>query len=86
MEHNNQLDPLNIGTRIEDLANLRAEWFNGKGMSPDRMDLKTLAEQFEKFIGADLALSALDPTPEGGVLAEWTLETGRSRRRFNCPA
>lgn len=73
VEHVSLLHPLDVETRLEELANLKDRWLNGKGVALDRARLKALAEEFEKHFDATLPLPYLYPTPEGGVLAEWTL-------------
>jgi hypothetical protein len=73
VEHVNLLHPLDVETRLEELANLKDRWLNGKGIALDRTSLKALAEEFEKNFDTSLPLPHLYPTPEGGILAEWTL-------------
>ena len=73
VEHVNPLDPLDIELRLEDLAKLKDGWLNGRGVAGDAESLKTLAEKFDRFFDSELALPHLYPTPEGGVLAEWSL-------------
>ena len=73
VEHVNLLHPLDVETRLEELASLKDRWLNGKGVALDGARLKALAEEFEKHFDATLPLPHLYPTPEGGVLAEWTL-------------
>lgn len=68
-----ELDPLDIETRLEELAQLQDGWLDGKGRAPDRASLIRLAQAFDERFGADLPLPHLYPTPEGGVQAEWTL-------------
>ena len=68
------LDPLDIETRLEELAALKDRWLDGKGVALDRTGLRALSEAFEENFASDLPLPYLYPTPEGGVLAEWTLE------------
>ena len=73
VEHINQLDPLDVETRLEDLAALKAGWLNGKGEPLDPMGLRALAKQFDKYFDAELPLPHLYPTAGGGVQAEWSI-------------
>ena len=73
IEHVNLLHPLDVETRLEELGNLKDRWLNGKGIALDRARLKALAENFDKNFDTALPLPHLYPTPEGGVLAEWTM-------------
>jgi hypothetical protein len=74
VEHMTILDPLDIETRLEELAALKDRWLNGKGVALDETGLKALSERFEENFSSDLPLPYLYPTPEGAILAEWTLE------------
>ena len=73
VEHITPLDPLDIETRLEELAQLQIGWLDGKGQAPDRTALKLLAQAFDDFFAPDLPLPYLYPTAEGGVQAEWAL-------------
>lgn len=73
VEHVTSLDPLDIETRLEELAQLQDGWLDGKGRAPDQASLIRLAQMFDERFGSDLPLPHLYPTPEGGVQAEWTL-------------
>lgn len=73
VEHVTPLDPLDIETRLEELAQLQDGWLDGKGLAPDRASLIRLAQTFDERFSTDLPLPYLYPTPEGGVQAEWTL-------------
>lgn len=73
VEHITPLDPLDIETRVEELAQLQDGWLDGKGSALDRTALMCLAQAFDERFGPELPLPYLYPTPEGGVQAEWTL-------------
>ncbi len=73
VEHVTSLDPLDIETRLEELAQLQDGWLDGKGRAPDRASFIRLAQAFDERFSTDLPLPHLYPTPEGGVQAEWTL-------------
>jgi len=74
VEHVTILDPLDVETRLDELAALEDRWLDGKGVALDKTGLKVLSEEFEKNFDAELPLPHIYPTPEGGVLAEWTLD------------
>lgn len=74
IEYINQLDPLDIEMRLDELAQLQPGWLNGKGFALDNSALSLLAENFEEFFNSELPLPYLYPTAEGGVQAEWTIE------------
>lgn len=65
--------PLDIETRLEELAQLQDGWLDGKGCAPDRASLIRLALAFDERFSPDLPLPHLYPTLEGDVQAEWTL-------------
>lgn len=67
------LHPFDLAARLEELAGLKDGWLNGKGSALDRERLKLLAGNFRTYFDIALPLPHLYPTPEGGVLAEWTL-------------
>lgn len=73
VEHVTPLDPLDIETRLEALAQLQDGWLDGKGRALDRAALIRLAQAFDDGFDPNLPLPYLYPTPEGGVQAEWTL-------------
>ena len=67
------LHPRDVERRLEELANLKDRWLDGKGIAPDRARLKALLQNFDRYFDAALPVPYLYPTPEGGVLAEWSL-------------
>ena len=67
------LDPLDVGVRIDELKQLRAGWLDGKGVPPNHNGLDWLAASLDRHYPDDLSLPYLFPTPEGLVLAEWSL-------------
>jgi len=73
VEHITQLDPLDVETRLGEVAGLKSGWLNGEGLALDPVGLRTLAEDFERFFDAELPLPHLYPTAEGGIQAEWTI-------------
>lgn len=73
VEHMTLLDPLDVETRLDELAALKDGWLNGRGSVLDAAGLNALAEAFEQYFDTELPLPYLYPTPEGGILAEWAL-------------
>ena len=72
VEHVSTLDPLDVAARMEELAELKDGWLDGKGHVPERSALDWLARAFEVNFDPDLPLPYLYPTAEGGVQAEWS--------------
>ena len=68
------LDPLDVGSRLDELSRLEDGWLNGEGkaLSPD--GLRWLAECFDRYFSEELQLPCLCPTVDGGIYAEWLLE------------
>jgi hypothetical protein len=86
VEHITPLDPLDIETRLEELAQLRDGWLDGKGRAPERAALLRLAQAFDEHYAPDLQLPYLYPTAEGGVQAEWTLGAWEVSLEIALPA
>lgn len=80
------LDPLDIGTRIEELKQLEHGWLDGMGLAPLHDGLDWLADSFERDFPADLPQPFLYPTPEGGVRAEWTRHPHESSLEIDLSA
>ncbi|MEQ9588013.1 MAG: hypothetical protein RJS97_08675 [Parvibaculaceae bacterium] len=73
VEHVVPVDPLDVGIRIEELKQLQPGWLDGKGEALDADGLQWLVEAFATQFADDATLPYLFPTPEGNVLAEWSL-------------
>jgi hypothetical protein len=86
VEHITPLDPLDIETRLEELAQLRDGWLDGKGRAPERAALLRLAQAFDEHYAPDLQLPYLYPTAGGGVQAEWTLGAWEVSLEITLPA
>jgi len=67
------LDPLDIGVRIDELKQLGPDWLDGKGLALSAQQLDWIAETFATYYPDDVKLPYLFPTPEGNLLAEWSL-------------
>lgn len=74
VEHVTTLDPLDIRVRLDELKLLRHGWHDGEGLAPDPTGLDRLADAFDMFYPDNVPLPYLFPTPEGRVLAEWSLK------------
>ena len=72
IEHVTILDPLDVGVRLNEIAELRDGWFNGEGIRPDKNALQWFADTFENSYEIELPLPLLFPTLEGGIQAEWS--------------
>ncbi len=86
VEHITLLDPLDIETRLEELARLQDGWLDGKGRALDQAALRRLALAFDEHYAPELPLPYLYPTAEGGVQAEWTLGEVEVSLEFALPS
>lgn len=74
VEHITPLDPLDIETRLEELARLQNGWLDGRGVALNQTSLQLLAQAFDEHYDPELpVLPYLYPTAEGGIQAEWTI-------------
>jgi len=73
------LDRNDVGARLDEFRSLRQGWLaegwldEGPAQVPSPDGLDWLTHAFETNYPGDLDLPFLYPTPEGGVLAEWTV-------------
>ena len=72
VEHISLLDPLDIGLRMDELAELQEGWLDGRGVAPPADGLRWLGNAMQDSYSSELRLPYLYPTPEGGIRAEWT--------------
>ena len=75
VEHVALLDPLDVSARLDEFRGLRDGWLEGGGQAPDHDGLDWLAESFEQQFPSDLPLPYLFPTEDGGVQAEWEIDS-----------
>lgn len=68
------LDPLDIGSQIDELSHLKDGWLDGKGKAPRKQNLEWLENAFDSLYNPQLPFPRLYPTPEGNVQAEWSTE------------
>ncbi|WP_263358577.1 hypothetical protein [Acidicapsa ligni] len=73
IEHVTALDPLDTTLRLEQIAQLKDGWLDGKGVAPTKGKLNWLGAAFDAGFSPDLPLPYLYPTVEGGIQAEWSL-------------
>jgi hypothetical protein len=73
VDHISLIDPLDVATRLEALAELEEGWLDGKGHAPDKTQLTWLSTAFDTLYDPTLPLPYLYPTAEGGIQAEWSL-------------
>ena len=73
VEHITLLDPLDIESRLEELAELHDGWLDGKGLAPNHENMLWLGKAFDERFNPVLPLPYLYPTAEGGIQVEWSL-------------
>jgi hypothetical protein len=64
---------LDIRKRLAELKLLVDGWLDGKGIAPSSEGIDWLADTFDSYYPDSLAMPFLFPTPEGQILAEWSL-------------
>jgi len=73
IEHISILDPLDVTARLDEMRNLRDGWLDGIGKAPSHAGLDWLTRIFERNYPEGIQLPYLYPTPQGSILAEWTV-------------
>ena len=68
------LDPLDVGVRLNELAKLEDGWYNSEGIAPDKEELQNFGNIFENFYDKKLPLPAIFPTFEGDIQLEWSVK------------
>ena len=61
--------------RIDELKLLKRGWLDSKGEALDPQKLDWFMDAFKSFFPDQTKLPYLFPTPEGNLLAEWSLDT-----------
>jgi len=69
------LDDRDVGARLDEFRNLKNGWLDGKGIAPEKDGLDWLFRQFETMYPEELETPYLYPTPEGGIQAEWSINS-----------
>ncbi len=67
-----------VGARIDELRRLVDGWLDGSGIAPSSDGLDWFSSVFEEEYPTDLPRPYLYPTPEGNLLAEWSLGANSS--------
>jgi hypothetical protein len=63
-----------IATRMDELAQMRAGWFEGEGVAPDPDKLAIVADKLVADYPERLMLPSIVPTQDGNLLLEWTAD------------
>lgn len=63
-----------IATRMDEIAQLQAGWFEGAGLAPDAEVLSSVAEKLIGDYPEKLPLALIVPTQDGNLLLEWAAE------------
>jgi len=83
IEHITILDPMDVPARLDELRLLKDGWLDGAGKAPKLQGLDWLAQVFEQYFPDKLPLPFIYPTEEGGVSAEWPIETNEISLEIN---
>lgn len=59
---------------IDDLSRLRRGWLSGEGEEFSNDDIDWLKDVFNSYLKHLPVLPYIYPTPEGGVMMEWTVK------------
>jgi len=73
VEHVVILDRLDVSVRIDEFRMLKEGWFDGRGAAFANHHLNWLVDAFANHYPDDARLPYLFPTPDGTILAEWSL-------------
>lgn len=61
--------------RLDELADLSDGWLDGEGIRPDAGALQRARQVLGELLGLDVPRPRLFATPEGGIQAEWTVDS-----------
>lgn len=64
-----------LSHRCNELQNLKCGWYDGQGIAPSREGIRWLENNFSRMNVSGLPLPYLYPTPEGGIRAEWSIQS-----------
>jgi len=83
IEHITALDPLDIGARLDALAQLKEGWLDGDGVTYDRSNLEAVTKLFDKNYDSTLPLPYIYPVPTGELEAEWSIGSWSASLEIN---
>lgn len=69
------LHSLDITLQLDDFRDMQDGWLDGDGFAPSHAGIDWLIGMFSQHYLHELPLPYIYPTPEGGVLAEWSLQS-----------
>ncbi|OIN59962.1 hypothetical protein [Arsenicibacter rosenii] len=67
------LDPYDVKVRLNQLSEIKDNWYEGSGVAPGVEFLKKFGEYFASYYNLSLPLPAIFPTLEGNIQLEWNL-------------
>lgn len=74
VEQITELDRLDVALRLDEFAQYKSGWLNGKGEPFNKTSLERLVTYFDRYYPAELPLPHLFPTAEAAIQAEWTVD------------
>ncbi len=87
VEHLTLLEANDIFARLDEFSAIRNGWLDGKkGFAPNAKGLTWLADCFKSYYPDDLPAPYLYPTAEGGVQAEWSVNSHEISLDINIDA
>jgi hypothetical protein len=72
-----------IQEHLKELHSIKDGWLDGNGLALCADGLNWLSESFKNFFTAGVLLPYLYPTPEGGVQAEWSIQSNEITLEIN---
>jgi len=74
VEQVTELDPLDVALRLDEFAQYKSGWLDGKGRAFEKAKLERLVTYFDRYYPDELPLPHLYPTAEAAIQAEWTVD------------
>ena len=65
--------PLDVASRLEELAQLKQGWLDGDGVELSKEGLKAIEADLNFRFSDDKMLPLIFPTPNGGLQFEWSI-------------
>jgi len=75
-------DVATLDKRLDELSRLAEGWIDGEGVQPDAVVLQRARTVLRGLLNFDVPLPRVFATPEGGVQAEWTVESHEISVKF----